>query len=98
MEALVESSWGVETRFSFKIISFFSSPLERQVGEAVRILRTGAEQVLNSKSENNRCKIPRIVAKDDKEVLSLGDTEQQTEVDMWEVQREAREERRKNKQ
>ena len=56
----------------------------------MRILRTGAEQVLNSKSENNRCKIPRIIAKDDKEILSLGDSEQQIEADAGEDLREAR--------
>ena len=33
---------GEKTSFSFKIISFFSSPLERQVAEAVRIFNTGA--------------------------------------------------------
>ena len=75
---------GVETPFQFKILSFFSSPLERQVGEAVRILRTGAEQILNSKSENNRCKIPRIIAKDGREEMTLGDKEQQDENTIWE--------------
>ena len=53
---------GVETRFNFKIISFFSSPLERQVGEAVRILRTGASKILKGKSMFNRSSIPRIIA------------------------------------
>ena len=32
---------GVGTRFSFEILSFYESPLERQIGEAVRIDRTG---------------------------------------------------------
>ena len=32
---------GVRTRFSFEILSFYESPLERQIGEAVRIDRTG---------------------------------------------------------
>ena len=38
------------TEFSFEIIQFFARPLERQVGEAVRIVRTGASQILNSKT------------------------------------------------
>merc|ERR1712030_214445 len=45
---------GRQTGFSFKILKFFGAPLERQVGEAVRIARTGANTILNSKSVYNR--------------------------------------------
>ena len=65
---------GKETTFKFEIISFFESPLERQVAEAVRISRTGSEKILNSKGEYNRCKLPRIIAVDTREVENLGDT------------------------
>ena len=40
---------GERTKFSFKILGFFKSALERQVAEAVRILQTGAERILNLK-------------------------------------------------
>lgn len=79
---------GATTRFSFKIISFFSSPLERQVAEAIRIERTGAERILNSKGMFNRSKMVRIVARDTEEETTLGDRlEQDMEeaVDMTEV-------------
>merc|ERR1711888_426874 len=66
---------GKKTRFSFRILGFFNSALERQVGEAVRILRTGAERILNSKGEFNRCSLPRITAEDTKEEETLGDME-----------------------
>ena len=51
---------GVRTRFSFKILSFYESPLERQVGEFVRIDRTGATRILNSKAAYSRSRVPRI--------------------------------------
>ena len=50
--------------FSFKIIKFFNTTLERQVYEAVqlRILaETPGLEIMNSKGEYNRCKIPRVI-------------------------------------
>merc|ERR1711888_521559 len=64
---------GRQTSFSFRILQFFGAPLERQVGEAVRIARTGAKTVLNSKSVYNRNPLPRIVAQDVVEPTNLGD-------------------------
>ena len=49
---------GVETPFKFEIIGFFKTPLERQVAEAVRLQRTGAVKILNSKSVYSRSSIP----------------------------------------
>ena len=46
-------------KFRIKIISTFKDPLTRQVAESIRIERRGAE-ILNSKSEYSRCKIPRL--------------------------------------
>ena len=46
-------------RFKFKIISSFSDPLTRQILEAVRIEQSG-DLLLNSKSEFNRCRVPRL--------------------------------------
>ena len=45
--------------FKFKLIASFSGPLTRQLSEAVRIEKHG-EHVLNSKSEFNRCRVPRL--------------------------------------
>merc|ERR1711888_575881 len=64
---------GRQTMFSFEILNFFSSALERQVGEAVRILMTGAERILNSKGEYSRCNLVRITTKDAVEEQTLGD-------------------------
>ena len=61
-----QPAWG-------EILQFFKSPLERQVGEAVRIARTGANRILNSKSVYNRSTLPRIVAQDVREEVNLGD-------------------------
>ena len=62
---------GRKTKFSFEITKFFTSPLERQVGEAVRIEKTGAHQILNSKSMFNWSGLPRIFAKDVTEPTNL---------------------------
>ena len=40
-------------------MSSFGDPLTRQLAEAVRIEQRGAE-ILNSKSEFSRCRIPRL--------------------------------------
>ena len=45
--------------FKFKIISTFQDPLSRQLSGAVRIDRRGS-QILNSKSEYSRCRVPRL--------------------------------------
>ena len=44
------------------------------MSEAVRIERTGAQRVLNSKAGYNRARLPRIVAEDSKEEETIGDT------------------------
>ena len=46
-------------RFKFNLISSFKDALTRQISEAVRIER-GRVEILNSKSEFNRCRIPRL--------------------------------------
>ena len=57
-----------EPQFIMMVSSFHKSALERQVGEAVRIRRRGGQgAVLNSKSEFNRCRIPRLVVEEQDE-------------------------------
>ena len=46
-------------KFKFRIIRSFQDPLTRQLAEAVRIELSG-EEILNSKSEFNRCRVPRL--------------------------------------
>ena len=65
---------GRETEFQFQIIKFFSSPLDRQVSEAVRIERTGAHKILNSKAVYSRSGLTRLVAVGTKEEETIGDT------------------------
>ena len=51
-----------EADFSMKIIQCHTSSLCRQVHEAVRITRTQAEIILNSKSEFHQATLVRVVA------------------------------------
>ena len=46
-------------KFKFKVVSTLRDALTRQLSEAVRIELRG-EDILNSKSEFNRCKVPRL--------------------------------------
>ena len=46
-------------KFRFKIIQTFQDPLSRQLAEAMRIDLRG-ENVLNSRCEYSRCKVPRL--------------------------------------
>ena len=61
----------MEIKFGMRVRQQFKTALERQVGEAVAILeeRERGIQLLNSKSEFNRCSLPRITAGDTKEWL-----------------------------
>ena len=70
---------GVKTDFSFEILSFHKSALDRHVAEAVRISRTGASKILNSKNLFNRSSIPRVVAQNSIEEVNLGDREQEVQ-------------------
>jgi hypothetical protein len=47
------------TKLKITAVSSFSDPLTRQIYETVRIELTGV-RVLKSKSELNRCKVPRL--------------------------------------
>ena len=46
-------------KFNIKVVASFKDALTRQLAEAVRIERRGGN-VLNSKGEYNRCRVPRI--------------------------------------
>ena len=51
-----------EPEFILKVSSFHKTALKCQVGDAVKIRRRGGQgAVLNSKSEFDRCRIPRLI-------------------------------------
>ena len=63
---------GEQPAFVFKVISSHRTALNRQIKEAVRIRRRGgAASILNSKSEFNRCQIPRLVVEVEDEETRL---------------------------
>ena len=68
--------------FRMKIVCFKRSAYERQIHESVMIQQNRNHQLLNSKSEFNRCSLPRLTVK-------LGDKE------MDELSKTLREEQRK---
>ena len=57
---------GAAPKFIFKLVSSHKTALSRQVKEAVRIRRRGgANNILNSRAEFNRCYIPRLVVEEE---------------------------------
>ena len=46
--------------FRMKVLEFHKSAFERQISESVRIQNNRAHNILNSKSEFNRCALPRL--------------------------------------
>ena len=46
-------------RFRFRLVRGFKNPMSRQLSEAVRIELHGGS-ILNSRSEYNRCRVPRL--------------------------------------
>ena len=61
--------------FRMKVLSFKRSAYERQVHESVLIQQNRKHNLLNSRSEFNRCSIPRLTVKlGDKEMSELAAT------------------------
>ena len=48
-----------DPQFRLEIVATFGDPLTRQLAEAVRIEKRGPD-ILNSKSEFSRCRVPRL--------------------------------------
>ena len=73
---------GAPPEFMFKVISYHRTPLNRQIKEAIRIRRRGgATEILNSRSEFNRCHIPRLVVeKEDDEIRKAREKREQEEI------------------
>ena len=73
---------GEPPQFKFKVVDYHRSALNRQIREAVRIRRRGgASQILNSRSEFNRCHIPRLVVQVEDEESKKTRREQEAEDD-----------------
>ena len=71
-----------ELKYGMRVRNTFRSALERQVGEAVAIdveQRKG-NNLMNSKSEYNRCQLPRITTKSYKETLEEKEKETAEEI------------------
>ena len=60
-----------DVKFGMRMRSQYKTALQRQIGEAIAILeeKENMVELLNSKSEYNRCSLPRISAGDTKEWL-----------------------------
>ena len=70
-----------DMKIGMRVRNVFRTALERQIGEAVAIdmeQRKGME-LLNSKSEYNRCQIPRITTRSAKEMLEEKEMEVENE-------------------
>ena len=69
---------GQEPEFVMRVVKFYRSALSRQTGEAVRIAkRGGAGSILNSKSEYNRCYIPRLRVEEQDVIKEMEKLEEQ---------------------
>ena len=70
-----------EVKFGMRVRNSFRSALERQVGEAVAIdvEKRKGKCLMNSKSEYNRCSIPRITTKSIKETVDEKEKENEDE-------------------
>ena len=70
---------GEEPEFILRAVGFYKTALSRQTAEAVRIGKRGGEgAVLNSRSEFNRCFIPRLqlIGEEKIEEMEQADKEQ----------------------
>ena len=89
---------GEQADFIMRVVGSKRTALERQISEAVRIRRRGgAGSILNSKTEYNRCHIPRLRVEDEEETKKREDEqnliEEQIEIELdmeqatWELER-----------
>ena len=76
---------GEQPKFILRAVQYYKTALARQTGEAVRIRRRGGEgAVLNSRSEFNRCFIPRLRVIGEEEISEMEEQDRQVEQDMRE--------------
>ena len=76
--------------FIMRPVKYFRTALSRQVGEAVRIMRRGgACSILNSKSEYDRCRIPRLVMEEEDETENRRMEEKDLQEDLNSIEEHA---------
>ena len=70
-----------DVKFAMRVRKKFRSALERQVGEAITIdrVRRSGQELLNSKSEYNRCSLPRISTKSHRDAVQEEEEENEEE-------------------
>ena len=66
-------------RYGLKIIKYTKTPFERQVRESVYLQENTNHHLLNSKSEYNRCSIPRLTTKLGEKEVREGKKEEERE-------------------
>jgi len=88
-----------DVKFGMRVRQSFRSALDRQIGEAVAIdvERRKGKQLMNSKSEYNRCTIPRITTKSMKETVEENEKELENEKKMKSQIKELKNERKKKR-
>ena len=69
---------GEQPEFIMRTVKYYRTALSRQIGEAVRIAKRGGEgAILNSKSEFERCHIPRLVLEEEEDEEEMEKKEEQ---------------------
>ena len=93
-----------DMKIGMKVRAQYRTVLERQVGEATSILidqRKGID-LLNSKSEFNRCTLPRLVSGNPREILKNAkndeEEEKEIEAEIREMKRKKQKEKKKEKE
>ena len=87
-----------------RIKASFKSAIERQISEAVAIAREESKptELMNSKAEYNRCKLPRLTAKSfeeqEKEATKEEEKEMKSEIRKMKLRNREEKEKEKYKQ
>ena len=79
--------------FEFKVVKKHSNSMNRQIQEAVRIVRTGGG-ALNNKEEYNRCSIPTLMSTNPPAQAPLETTPVETTIDLTQCSGEAQKKKR----
>ena len=73
-----------EPKFMVRAVKLFKSALTRQLGDAIRIRRRGGQGcIINSKSEFDRCRIPKLtIDEKEGELNKAAEKREQEELDL----------------
>ena len=73
-------------KFGMKVISYSKSSFERQILESTEIQRNRNHSLLNSRSEYNRCAVPRIICKLGDKTFKKNEQEMNRDLEREELQ------------